>query len=669
MTATILSLALFCAAAPPVETSKTPETFLYVRTSPSGAEILVDGKPLGTSPGLFKVPPGVCRIVVELDGYQPGDQEVTIKPGHVQRLVLRLTRQPAVQGEVSSDPVAEVLSQFQKAVNEMDSKKLEALFLPPDDTPAGEARRKHLEDARGDFSRSNRRPTEVRLTRTKETPEGKDKLVDATMVARGAIGDGQVLESQATLQFRLTPTESGWKIAELSIVEGKAIAPLPSPQAAEDENLQRRRVEKKVSDFPETVDLSTPESACAAYHRASARMDAKGVVDLCWVKIDPAGMDHFWRTAGADDLAVYNQAQLEAEIIEVWIYRQRLATVISRLAFPPGKGRHPYSRRSFGLIEGQWKNLGEDRCPSLEDAEAMFLEKKDRAWEHFRRIEEALTVKEPAITPAPAAEAERRRHFVRLVVDKHMMTFEGRKSTWLEMPGLLEKVPDREHTVLEIARASDDVTLREWNEAVHRAVALAQRFGFEYLSQIGVHPLGSKGTPTQTLPERQAPSVPQPPKKVHLPDADTRGAEVVLDLASGQKLRMDPAALNPDSPGPNIDVTVFTRQGRGDLMFDRVLGCLRGAKAMRWDGNRFVPLPVEEQVQDATVYKLPEVPCRLLVTTAERKRFDVTIVAVTKDGGIDLEYRPADSPPVPAPSDQGISTSPEPEPARAGIEK
>jgi hypothetical protein len=87
---------------------------------------------------------------------------------------------------------------------------------------------------------------------------------------------------------------------------------------------------------------------------------------------------------------------------------------------------------------------------------------------------------------------------------------------------------------------------------------------------------------------------------------------------------------------------VFTRLGKGDLFFDRVLGCPRGAKAMQWDGKRFVTLPPKEQIQKASAYELPTLPCRLLITTAEKKHFDVKILALAEDSGIDLEYRPAD---------------------------
>ena len=81
---------------------------------------------------------------------------------------------------------------------------------------------------------------------------------------------------------------------------------------------------------------------------------------------------------------------------------------------------------------------------------------------------------------------------VHLVVDKDRMTFEGREITWEELPELLEQVPRRPDTTLNIAVATDEISWRQKNEAVDRAAHLAQRFGFRYLSFIGVHPIGSK---------------------------------------------------------------------------------------------------------------------------------------------------------------------------------
>ena len=68
---------------------------------------------------------------------------------------------------------------------------------------------------------------------------------------------------------------------------------------------------------------------------------------------------------------------------------------------------------------------------------------------------------------------------------------------------------------------------------------------------------------------------------------------------------------------------------------------------MKWDGKRFVDMLPEIGVKNITAYKLPTVPCRLLITTAEKKHFDVTILSVTDEGGVNLEYREADSDLVP----------------------
>jgi len=102
-------------------------------------------------------------------------------------------------------------------------------------------------------------------------------------------------------------------------------------------------------------------------------------------------------------------------------------------------------------------------------------------------------------TEGPAE--KRMRHFVMLVVGKEKMTFEGEETTWEELAGLLEKVPDRGHTVLTVAIESDEMTLRQVNEARSRGGLLSQQFGFEYLSFVGVHPLGSKGDKSQEIGE------------------------------------------------------------------------------------------------------------------------------------------------------------------------
>jgi hypothetical protein len=94
--------------------------------------------------------------------------------------------------------------------------------------------------------------------------------------------------------------------------------------------------------------------------------------------------------------------------------------------------------------------------------------------------------------------------FVRLVVDKAAMTFEGQPTTWYGIDALLEAVPNRSSTVLEFAVTSDQITVQQQNEWFGNCIALAHSHGFAYASFIGIHPLGSKGTPVLQPQDSQA---------------------------------------------------------------------------------------------------------------------------------------------------------------------
>lgn len=85
-------LALFCMAVDQVEISQTADTLLYIRTLPSSAQIRLDGKPLGNSDGLFPVKPGTYKIVVDLEGYEPETQQISMRNGQITRIELELNR-------------------------------------------------------------------------------------------------------------------------------------------------------------------------------------------------------------------------------------------------------------------------------------------------------------------------------------------------------------------------------------------------------------------------------------------------------------------------------------------------------------------------------------------------------------------------------------------------
>jgi hypothetical protein len=150
-----------------------------------------------------------------------------------------------------------------------------------------------------------------------------------------------------------------------------------------------REINRLVSAFPTMIDLSTPESACAAWQRANVRKDAQTVSQLSLVPIDAKEQEEWYRREekrDAEGLAVYLKALADAKILTVQVWRKELANVVTFLPFPEGKGRHPYSSRSFGLVNGAWKNLGEDRLPDLESAKTGFDQKKERLWQQFSEL-------------------------------------------------------------------------------------------------------------------------------------------------------------------------------------------------------------------------------------------------------------------------------------------
>ena len=111
------------------------------------------------------------------------------------------------------------------------------------------------------------------------------------------------------------------------------------------------------------------------------------------------------------DVDVYLQAVLNAKIMEVAVYHDDCAIAISELRFPEGVGRDPYSLRAFGRINSVWKNMGEDRLPSLEAAKEDFDRKKDVLWKNYQETKDIVTgktkpVKGETISPENYAKAK-----------------------------------------------------------------------------------------------------------------------------------------------------------------------------------------------------------------------------------------------------------------------
>lgn len=207
-------------------------------------------------------------------------------------------------------------------------------------------------------------------------------LKNRTCIVRLTFGRLLMLAAVAAL-----PMVAGFA-AERQKTDGQ---PPPDDQKpVEKPAVQRRVVNRLVTDFPEKVDLSTPESAQAAWNRASAKNDDQAVLALSWVKWGPRDIEQMerQRKGNPKETEIYSEAQRNSEILEVATYRGDLADVVTKLKFPEGVGRDPYSSRSFGKINGLWKNLGEDRLPNLEAARDNFDNKKDGLWRNFVSVRE-----------------------------------------------------------------------------------------------------------------------------------------------------------------------------------------------------------------------------------------------------------------------------------------
>jgi len=94
------------ATASAVTTSPTPTTRLYVKTVPPGAQVTLDGTPLGPSDGLFIVPPGLSSVKVEFGGQEPRVQQVEIAAGRITRLELEFAKEPAGGPAVNVPPAS-----------------------------------------------------------------------------------------------------------------------------------------------------------------------------------------------------------------------------------------------------------------------------------------------------------------------------------------------------------------------------------------------------------------------------------------------------------------------------------------------------------------------------------------------------------------------------------
>jgi len=133
--------------------------------------------------------------------------------------------------------------------------------------------------------------------------------------------------------------------------------------------LRHYEVNKKVSDFGAKQDVSTPERTYAYGAHLLASGEQAG-----WAGIKGEGGSggsggpppNGPREEVAPGVA---KGWLDARIVEVWVYQERFAGVIAKVALP---GESFYDYRLVGLKDGRWLNWGESQHSTIESARAGF---------------------------------------------------------------------------------------------------------------------------------------------------------------------------------------------------------------------------------------------------------------------------------------------------------
>ena len=415
MNSTLMSLALCCFLTPPVETSETAETLLYVSTTPPGAVVVLDGKEtLGKSNGLFRVPEGVHEIVVKIGEQTADSRKIEIRAGRVTRVTFELVKQPGVA------PAPKTVLEPTK------------------------------------WTCSNH--PQIRHRQLGKCPLCEMNLIP---VASGADGYsfGPVIE-----QILVMPdVDEDNPVFELLDIDSGRRVIVKNPNHYHPDEYRHWVREMRV-DIAGVVTPSKPVSIGVGFFDAS-------VIDyprINWETItareaiEDRGLNKIYPPP--IKLVLNHKRKL---LPKTCLFKTREGTVGVLQVLGPAE--------VDGGVKIRYK-LVEQTVPEL----LMILEKS---------LPELVKDQD----------GKRRRHFVRIVVSKDGMTFEGRKTTWEKLPDLLREVPRRWETVLEIGIGTNELTVKQRNDAVSRAMALAHKFGFEYPSDIGVQKPGSKGTPSETI--------------------------------------------------------------------------------------------------------------------------------------------------------------------------
>jgi hypothetical protein len=74
------------------QATEDPPTELYVRTTPAGATLFLDGKKLGTAPDIFEVAPAKHELLAVMHGYKSARRDIDVPATRIERVILTLEK-------------------------------------------------------------------------------------------------------------------------------------------------------------------------------------------------------------------------------------------------------------------------------------------------------------------------------------------------------------------------------------------------------------------------------------------------------------------------------------------------------------------------------------------------------------------------------------------------
>ncbi len=741
MNATVLSLVLATVFAPPAKTSAERSTRIYVRTTPPGASIVLDGKELGTSDGLFLVPPGVRKITLEMDGFDPETKNFDVKEGWITRVEVQMVKKKGDADTAKPPHSTSVrLSPFQVLPVHFDAKG----------TPIFDGKPAAMEDIRDKISRlENPECISVQLRFPSGTPFSKCQEIMAEAsewqkdlglkeVVLAMQSEEDISLAQAEQLLQEYKEELAKKLTRYGENHPEIVRLKASIRATEDriERLEVETVSKRhlnspaavVERFFEAVRIGDDEKAASLFTPAARAQvaqlgyqvapkasdaatfdvvkvtstDDHATVVATWTDhgrtdrmawLVRSGTDG-WRISGMEATVLPGEPPLVLDfenLAESMKKIRELRETIQNQSTPPDPGMPEEAEASTdrddlssmneerSLPLGFRKRMAEVRNSQLQKAKEAAVKKLDARFEDEFELavragrgkltdqeKESLKPNHPLLGQlADPNTSKLIRFFAKLPDEIHEQLKKEGHVKWrfpdlseqnqkvvrdiirlninmaklqgTSQPGLsLEALQDSQvgFAVVSVESASQKVVswfvlFPEFPNPIWVTVVNARAAGTPPYFQAHLRDLPLlREKPKTALPDETRAEA----RKIHLPDADTKDTPVVLDLASGEML------MPPPSHGDGA-MEHFTKLGKGDIGVDHGLFCLRGGKIQEMKDGAFRPREDDGRSGDATLYRLPALPCELLVTTAEKRQYVVMVLAETEGRGLELEYR------------------------------